>query len=53
MEALCAKLETAKREATRLDAHKHCGTIQLDEDPRQIQRQVRDEWESAGLSNAD
>lgn len=53
MDALRSKLKTARREAARLDAHEHCGTIQLDEDPRRIQRRVRDEWESAGLTDAD
>lgn len=53
VDALRAKLDTAQREAARLNARKHCGTIQLDEDPRRIQQRVRDEWESAGLTNAD
>lgn len=53
MDSHRAKLETAQREAARLDAHKHCGSLQLDEDPRQIQQRVRNEWKSAELTDAD
>jgi len=53
MASLRAKLESAQREATCLNAYEHCGTIQLDEDPQQIQQRIRAEWESADLTDAD
>jgi hypothetical protein len=53
MASLREKLDTAQREAACMNAHEHCGTIQLDEDPQQIQKRIRDEWESAGLTDAD
>lgn len=53
VESIRAKVETAQQEAVRLDAHKHCGTIELDEDPRPFQRRLRDEWASAALNDAD
>ena len=28
-----------------VDTHKYCGVIRLKEDPRQIQKRMRDEWE--------
>lgn len=28
-----------------VDTKKYCGVIRLSEDPRQIQKQLRDEWE--------
>ncbi len=29
----------------KFDAHKFCGTIKLQEDPLEIQKKMRDEWE--------
>lgn len=53
VESIRAKVEAAQREAARLDAHKHCGTVELDEDPRHFQRRIRNEWTSVELNDAD
>ncbi len=53
MESIRAKIKTAHQEAIRLDAHEHCGTIELDDDPRRFQARIREEWGSAALNDAD
>lgn len=53
MESIRSKVETAQRKVDRLDAYDYCGTIELDEDPRSFQRDIRDEWEAAALNDAD
>ena len=33
------------KSAKKFDAYKHCGTIKLREEPLEIQKKMRDEWE--------
>jgi hypothetical protein len=41
MESIADKLRVAKG----VDTKKYCGTIKLKEDPLEIQKKMRDEWE--------
>ena len=41
IEQILAKLQGRKR----LDAYKYCGVLKLNEDPLDMQKRVRDEWE--------
>lgn len=41
IEKALSKLRSTKE----FDAYKYCGTVKLDEDPLEIQKRMRDEWE--------
>ncbi|CAN5557750.1 hypothetical protein BH23BAC1_BH23BAC1_21510 [soil metagenome] len=38
------KLSTIKN-LKKFDAHKYCGILKLEDEPLQIQKKLRDEWE--------
>ena len=41
IEIALSKIKSKKK----FDAYKYCGTIKLEEDPLEIQKRMRDEWE--------
>jgi len=41
IEKALAKVKNKKK----FDAYKYCGTVKLKEDPLEIQKKMRDEWE--------
>ena len=41
IEEALSKLRSTKK----FDAYKYCGTVKLNEDPLEIQKKMRDEWE--------
>lgn len=41
IEEALLKLKSKKK----FDAYKYCGTVKLKEDPLEIQKRLRDEWE--------